>query len=422
MKTKITSFTTKKALKYLDTGEEIFYDSSVSGKDDMMRGVWFSTVANIDFKISKTPEEAKRQIDDMITVMKKYHLNSVFFQVHPLGDSFSSSKLCPVSRFITGEELNSYPIDIFKILVEKCHKEKIDVHAWINPYRVSNKSLEELNLTKEEYLNTLGDKSFARQNKDLVLETSLHKLILDPASEKVQNHIRDLVLELANNYDIKSIHMDDYFYPYEELIDLKEEEKMHKISKCTTVASFRRENVTKLISKISNSLKGKTEFGISPFAVWDTNTNCFPNHDGGSKEGSYNSYKAFTCYHGLYADVLGWMKDGLIDYVVPQIYFAFDEFWIKDSEEIRLVTYHDLAKWWSTKALETNTKLYIGQGLYRVGSQNEWTHSEELLRQLKFNHSFPNVLGSVFFTYHNFTDEEETLKKVQKELIKYYED
>ena len=107
-------------------------------------------------------------------------------------------------------------------------KANITVHAWLNPYRVSGQKFTDLNMTKEEFLNTLHEKNFARKRPDLVIETVLDKLILDPASEEVREYVSDVAYEIASKYDVKAIHMDDYFYPYEEIRDPAEQEKFAK--------------------------------------------------------------------------------------------------------------------------------------------------------------------------------------------------
>ena len=84
----------------------------------------------------------------------------------------------------------------------------------------------------------------------------------------------------------------------------------------------------------------------------------------------------------VYYHCLKWMKENLIDYVVPQVYFPFE----------RLdVTYHDLVKWWNGISKETNTLLYIGQGLYQMGSNEFWQNPEEIANQIKFNQQVPQI-------------------------------
>ena len=73
-------------------------------------------------------------------------------------------------------------------------------------------------MSKKEFLNTLAENNFARLRPDLVIETVQSKLILDPSSEEVREFVSESALEIARN-TTKAIHMDDYFYPYEAIVD-----------------------------------------------------------------------------------------------------------------------------------------------------------------------------------------------------------
>jgi len=58
--------------------------------------------------------------------------------------------------------------------------------------------------------------------------------------------------------------------------------------------------------------------------------------------------------------------------------------------------YNTLVKWWSKYAGQTNTDLYIGQAAYKV---NDWKNAKELINQVNFNRNYPEVKGSIFFSY-----------------------
>ncbi len=89
------------------------------------------------------------------------------------------------------------------------------------------------------------------------------------------------------------------------------------------------------------------------------------------------------------------MKEGLIDYIAPQIYWSFGR---KDA------SYGIIAKWWADTVRGTGTDLYIGVALYRAGSgtalEPGWQAGggvTEMKRQLKLNESLPEVKGSILF-------------------------
>jgi uncharacterized lipoprotein YddW (UPF0748 family) len=107
------------------------------------RGVWVSTVANIDWPSSRTLTTAQQQqeIINILDVVEKTGLNAIVFQVRPAGDAFYASKVEPWSYYLTGTQGKApNPLwDPLKFVVTEAHRRQIDVHAWINPYRVRNK-------------------------------------------------------------------------------------------------------------------------------------------------------------------------------------------------------------------------------------------------------------------------------------------
>ena len=70
------------------------------------RGVWISTVYNIDWP-SKSTLTAQQQKDEMIFILdnlQKRHINAAFLQVRPEGDAVYQSALEPWSRYLTGTQ------------------------------------------------------------------------------------------------------------------------------------------------------------------------------------------------------------------------------------------------------------------------------------------------------------------------------
>lgn len=411
-------------ITYFQSDREVLVGDYVE-KDEELRGVWFSTVGNIDLPNIKDVESYKAYLKGVISKVKEYNFNTVIFQVRPINDALYESELAPWSRFITGEE-GKYPgFDVFGYFIEEAKKENITVHAWLNPYRVSNVKFTDLNVTKDEYLNSLDPKNFARKRPDLVIETVLDKLILDPASSEVQDYVASVAYEIALKYDVKAIHMDDYFYPYEEIRDPNEQEKFKK-SGFSKLSDFRRANVDNLIKKMHEKLKElprKVEFGISPFGIYRTNSKYFKEEERSNEAawefGSNNHHSCYNCYTGLFADIYLWMKEGWIDYVVPQNYFELD-YWktAQDGSVFELVKYADLAEFWARISKETNVKLYMGQGLYRYSNEGNWSNSEEIINQLKVNQNYDNVLGVVFFTYRDLVKEEPASLVEARKLLK----
>lgn len=94
---------------------------------------------------------------------------------------------------------------------------------------------------------------------------------------------------------------------------------------------WRRNNVTQLIRDLSQtirSVKPYVQLGISPFGIYRNERT----HPVGSKTGGLQNYD------DLYADILLWDREGLMDYVVPQIYWNMGH---------KVADYTELVLWWS---------------------------------------------------------------------------
>ena len=409
----------KEYLKYRHNGEEIDIPEYVFKEDDV-RGVWISNVANIDTPQGVSSEEYKAHLISILDNMKSYNMNTAIFQVRPCNDAFYSSKYNPWSRFITGEEDKDPGFDIFEFFIEEAKKRGIKVHAWMNPYRVGSIDIKAKNISKKEFLDTLSEKNWARCHPEHTILDGTNKVLLSPSHPEVIEFVTNSIMEVAEKYDIEAVHIDDYFYPYAKITEEDEMDDYlkYRTSDNQTFDEFRRMNVDKMIENVHNELKKlfskngkKVEFGISPFAIYRTHSSIIS--DGWDK-GSYNDAGAFQCYSGLYSDVYKWMKEGWIDYVVPQDYFSFDR---KD------VSYHDVVWWWSNICKETNTKLYIGHGLYQCGAKEgysayAWQNPNEIANELKFNCNFDNVAGSIFFTYRDLVKGDNEIKNANLDGIK----
>lgn len=391
-----------KPINYFETNEQIEIPKNYQEKE--LRAFWVSTVKNIDLPILKDEKSYKEELNEIINNALKYNINTIFFQVRPTNDAFYKSKLNPYSRFLTGKEGKKPPFDILDYVISLAKPKNIEIHAWCNPYRISMK-LEDV--TKEEYLNSLDDLNFAKKRKDLVLMDENNQLIFNPTKEDVKRFIIDSMLEIVNNYDVKGIHWDDYFYPYYKLKenddDLKDFENRN--DKNQSLEDFRRGHVTDIVKRTHQAIKNlnkELEFGVSPFGIWRSKYN--------DPKGSNTSLNTSESYNGQYADTYMWVKKEYIDYIVPQLYWEFGH---------HVAPFADLCKWWANVVKDTNVKLYIGHASYRQGREGEFSNPFEVVNQLKYANNFKEVRGNVFFTYKNFKGIEvskEAMENVRRTL------
>ena len=98
--------------------------------------------------------------------------------------------------------------------VEKAHALRLELHAWVNPFRVTKKG------GQAEY-DGLADSNPARQHPEWVVrhtENNVENFTSTPASRGAELVIQGAE-ELVRNYDIDGIHLDDYFYPGKTFAD-----------------------------------------------------------------------------------------------------------------------------------------------------------------------------------------------------------
>lgn len=350
-----------------------------------MRAVWIATVANIDWpsKPGLTPTKQRTEMREMLDKLQDNSINTIIVQIRPTADSFYPSNLEPWSMYLNGkqgERPNPY-YDPLEFIIEEAHRRCMDVHVWINPYRVTNALTQIRNLDRNHLFY---------KNRNLFVEYG-GKYYFDPGLDETREFLNKVVEDILLRYDVDGVHLDDYFYPYpdgnKDFPDAETFKKNPRGFAPNQKADWRRNNVNMVISEIHQTIKNLkpwVQFGVSPFGVW---------RNGYSDPRGSATHAGIQNYDDLYADILKWLKDGDIDYVVPQLYWEIGK---------KVADYEVLVKWWSENTFGKN--LYTG--LYASGLiENKtlaWKNGNELARQLKMNQQYPNVEGSVYFSAKTF--------------------
>ncbi len=365
-----------------------FTGSSPDAKTEL-RGLWVATVLNLDYpsQPGTDSETLKSEAGKIIEYASDTGFNAIFLQVRPTADAFYKSSLFPWSKYLSGTQGlapgNSF--DPLKFWVDEAHKRGIEVHAWINPYRITKKTSDE----PVQDLKTLDASNPAVKNPSWVVKYSDGNLYFNPGIPGVRKMITDSVLEIIGGYDVDGIHMDDYFYPGKNFNDGAAYIKYGSGYK--SIDDWRRSNVDILISDISKTIKAsgrEVRFGISPFGIW-------ANKD---KNLLGSDTRGLQSYYDHYADSRKWVKEGLIDYIAPQIYWNVG---------YSVADYSKLLLWWKDVTSGTGVDLYIGQAAYRAGNSDRtssWYGISEIEKQLKLNDTLPEVKGSIFFRYKSLEE------------------
>lgn len=355
-----------------------------------MRGVWLTTVTNIDFPSSRTlsTEEQKQEILNILDQHSKDGINAIFFQVRPCADAFYYSEIEPWSKYLTGEQgkAPSPYYDPLDFIIKEAHKRNMELHAWINPYRIKTQASDELSANHTYTKNPSWGWDYNG------------KTFFDPGIPEVREYTKKIVLDIVKRYDIDGIHFDDYFYPYKDkkspnLPDLNTFKKYGGDYYPNKLEDWRRNNVSIFIEDISKAIKAEkkwVKFGISPFGIWKDDIDLGDNIN---RKGNTTSYDV------LYADIIKWIKEGWIDYCAPQLYWAIG---------YKPADYAKLLNWWSQNTYERN--MYIGHCLYKIdenSKEDAWRSSLEIERQISALRNTKNISGSIFYSSKHLTMRED---------------
>jgi uncharacterized lipoprotein YddW (UPF0748 family) len=347
-----------------------------------LRGMWIATVANIDWpnQRGEAPEQYRREYRRLLDAGQRAGLNAVFVQIRPASDAFYKSSLEPWSKWLTGVQGKAPQgnDDPLPYLISEAHKRGMEFHAWFNPYRA----------TMDSVTTRLARNHPYRTHPEWFIRFG-GQLLYNPGLPEVRRHINNVILDVVRRYDIDAVHFDDYFYPYPVSGQVFHDEAAFRDfnpDSLTNLGDWRRQNVNVLIRDLHDSIrtaKRWVKFGISPFGVW-MNKSAHP-------EGS-DTRAGQPSYSNLYADSRLWLKEGWIDYILPQLYW---------STKFRLVPYATLLEWWTRNHYDRH--LYLGHGTYRMlestRSDTAWRNPGELPRQIRLNRSFgEEASGSVFFS------------------------
>jgi uncharacterized lipoprotein YddW (UPF0748 family) len=349
-----------------------------------LRGMWLTTVNNIDFPSRPGLPKATVQAEyrRWLDLAQAQNHNAIFVHVRPSGDALWPSAYAPWSEWLTGKRDGRSPgWDPMAFMVAEAHARNLEFHAWFNPYRGSQPAPAGAGPS----LARTAPGHPLRRHPDWVVvhPATKGRLYFDPGVPAARRFVEDAMLEAVRTYDVDGVHFDDFFYPYPKAgEDFADDASFARYGKgFPSRAAWRRHNVDTLVREMSErikALKPWVKFGISPFGIW---RNTATDRTGSATRG-------LESYDAIYADTRLWVREQWLDYVVPQLYWAigFDK-----------ADYAITLPWWARTVKGTRVQLYIGQGDYRIGEKGAWSDPALLTRQLALNDRYA-VAGSVHFS------------------------
>lgn len=321
-----------------------------------MRGVWVSFLDLDPLLKGADPATAQKRLDRVMDVCRQNGMNTVFFHVRSHSDARYASTVYPAAA--AAADLLTAGFDPLAYAITAAHDRGLELHAWINPYRIGQTPDKDKTLCFEKE----GTWYYA------------------PHQAGARQKVLDGIREILDNYTVDGIHFDDYFYP--EGMNPKGE-PFENLPKGANVAQWRQTQVDTLISGVYGLCRAKgVPFGVSPMAAID------------------------RCRDELYANVARWMKQpGYIDYICPQLYTGFFH---------ENMPYERQLERWLALPRREGVELYVGLAMYKAGLKNdtfagtgagEWAANDNIIARQVAVARQKKADGFVLFRYDQLVNE-----------------
>jgi uncharacterized lipoprotein YddW (UPF0748 family) len=348
------------------------------------RGAWIATVTNIDWP-SRPGLSTWEQQGEMIAMLNRavaMRMNAVIFQVRPEADALYQSDNEPWSPFLSGT-MGRAPepyYDPLAFVVHEAHARGLRVHAWFNPYRALHPSSP----------GDVAPSHVSRTDPSLIRRYG-SQLWMDPGDPAVVARTTSVILDVTRRYDIDAVHIDDYFYPYREtdragrtiqFPDAASYNLYRRAGGKLSLNDWRRNNVDNFVEHLGDQIhavKPWVRFGISPFGIW--------------RPGYPASVRGLDSYEEIFADSRKWLRNGWVDYLVPQLYWPIG----RPQQD-----YSALLAWWVSQNTH-NRLIWAGLNASLAGNTApKGRGAAEILDQIRLNRAQDGASGEVFFSMNVF--------------------
>lgn len=317
------------------------------------RAAWLSPVWRPDWpsRPGLTPAAQRAELRALFDQARVIGLNAIVLHVRMAADAIYPTTHAPWSSYLTGE-VGRAPeprYDPLQFAIDEAHARGLELHAWFNPFRAAPP----------------GSSRAASDPNALTYGTQKW---LDPGLPEVRSHVLAAIVDVIDRYDIDGIHLDDYFYPYLEenrsgTIPFPDSLswRLHGAASGTTRGDWRRANINGFVESLYRQVKARkptVAVGISPFGIW--------------KSGVPAGISGLNAYTEIFADARLWLREGWVDYIVPQLY------WPIEGTQRRFLR---LDEWWRNENVKDR---HVWPGLHterEFYGENRWS-AGELVRQI----------------------------------------
>ena len=371
------------------------------------RATWFTTHYAIDWPSTKATSESKREqqkkeMTNIFDEMVAGNMNAVCMQVRSLSDATYKSSYENWASILTGTRGKDPGYDPLAYAVEEAHKRGLELHVWVNPFRVTSGGTIS---TDDLVWKNAGEWIIKYDNG------SFDGQIIDPGFPDARAYVIKVLMEIVNNYDVDGIVMDDYFYPYGGTTT--EDAKSKALYKPDNVVDvnkdgdtdddWRRSNVDvclKALYDTIQSVKPWVRLGMGTFGIWSTQKKAAQAYGLTLPSGisGLDDYDVQAC------NPVEWVMNGYVDYINPQLYWA---------TSTTSTNYNVLCEWWAKDVCEhfsnqlpdgKKVHFFVSQAAYRAVDGGFSEGITEIQKQITANRKnlSSGSTGSVFYNTKSY--------------------
>jgi uncharacterized lipoprotein YddW (UPF0748 family) len=259
-----------------------------------VRAVWLTTASGLDWPRSTDRTEQQASLREIVRHLKSLNFNTIFFQIRSRGDAYYRSAYEPWAENLTGTLGKDPGWDPLAFLINESHEAGLEVHGWVNVYKVRGSG--SVPLSTPPHL--------ARAHPGWIFSDHGEGW-LDPGIPEVEKFLLNVVMDIARKYDLDGINFDYLRYPGRNFPD---GDSYKKYGLGIPRDRWRKSNLDRFVAECYDrltALRPLLKIGASPLGIFGS--------DSGFVSAAAGEY---------YQDTRTWLKTGKMDYVSPQVYWA----------------------------------------------------------------------------------------------------
>lgn len=344
------------------------------------RAAWISPTEQGDWpsRPGLSIDEQKAELVEVLDRAKADGLNAVLLHVRTAADALYPTRRAPWSRYLVGRDASSLGeytgYDPLALAIAEAHARGLQLHVWFNPFRamppddLGKPIAGHVTSTHPDWVRHYGKSTW-----------------IDPGIPAARRAVLDAIMEVVDRYDIDGVHLDDYFYPYQEEATItrvvRHGKHRRRFTRRVTLRfpddvswkryglargwsdrdAWRRANIDDFVQTLYRDVKARKKWvlvGISPFGIW--------------RPGYPAGITGLDAYSEIFADARRWLREGWVDYLSPQLYWPLDNFQQRFTR---------LDAWWRNENV-LGRHLWPGLFTMRVGSRYDPWPADEIAQEV----------------------------------------